>query len=52
MLDALNKDPSAPPERVLANVAEDINSFVDGAEQFDDITMLCFRYLGPSDSAS
>jgi sigma-B regulation protein RsbU (phosphoserine phosphatase) len=35
MLDALNKDPSAPPERVLANVAEDINSFVDGAEQFD-----------------
>ena len=52
MLDALNKDPSAPPERVLANVAEDINSFVDGAEQFDDITMLCFRYLGSSDSAS
>ena len=24
----------------------DINSFVDGAEQFDDITMLCFRYMG------
>ena len=26
----------------------DIHSFVDGAEQFDDITMLCFRYQGLS----
>lgn len=46
MLDALNRDPDAQPGQVLANVMNDINSFVDGAEQFDDITMLCFRYMG------
>ena len=52
MLDALNRDPDAQPEQVLKNVMYDISSFVDGSEQFDDITMLCFRYLGPSDSES
>ena len=48
MLAALNRDPDAMPERILQNVTQDINSFVEGAEQFDDITMLCFQYLGPS----
>ena len=48
MLDALNQNPDALPEQTLANVAKDINRFVDGAEQFDDITMLCFRYAGPT----
>ena len=52
MLEALNRDPDAQPEQVLANVSQDISRFVDGAEQFDDITMLCFRYLGPSDRLS
>ena len=47
MLGALNKDPDATPEQILANVSMDINAFVDGAEQFDDITMMCFRYIGP-----
>ena len=51
MLDALNKAPDAPPEQVLENVMGGINDFVDGSEKFDDITMLCFRYLGPSNSA-
>ena len=49
MLEALNKDPDALPEQVLANVSDGINRFVDEAEQFDDITMLCVRYLGSSD---
>ncbi len=48
MLQALNRDPDAEPDQVLANVTQDIDSFVAGAEQFDDITMLCFRYVGPS----
>ncbi len=52
MLSALNNDPEAQPEQVLAAVTQDINRFVDGAEQFDDITMLSFRYLGPSGSGS
>ncbi len=52
MLSALNSDPDAQPTQVLTNVMDDINRFVDGAEQFDDITMLCFRYLGPSGASS
>ena len=46
MITALNKDPDANPEDILTNVMDDINDFVAGAEQFDDITMLCFKYLG------
>ena len=52
MLAALNREPDASPEQVLANVTLDINRFVGGAEQGDDITMLCFRYLGPSGDQS
>lgn len=47
MLDALNKEPGAKPEKVLENVMDGINEFVKGAEQFDDITMLCLKYHGP-----
>ncbi len=47
MLKALNRDPDADPECVLRNVMESINAFVAGAEQFDDITMLCLKYIGP-----
>ncbi len=46
MLEALNKDPYASCEDILKNVKEGIDEFVAGAEQFDDITMLCFRYFG------
>ena len=46
MITALNKDPDTNPEDILTNVMDDINDFVAGAEQFDDITMLCFKYLG------
>ena len=45
-LDALNTDPNAEPKAILANVMKAIDSFVAGAEQFDDITMLCFKYNG------
>ena len=47
MLEALNRDVEAEPEQLIANLTGDINRFVAGAEQFDDITMLCFRYHGP-----
>ena len=50
MLEALNTDPDAQPEQVMANVSHAIHSFVEDAEQFDDITMMCFRYVGTSDS--
>ncbi len=47
MLAALNKDPDASPDQTLHNVMEGIGSFVKDAEQFDDITMLCLKYIGP-----
>lgn len=47
MLEALNRDPDAHPETILNNVTAGINKFVAGAEQFDDITMLCLKYNGP-----
>ena len=47
LLKALNKNPDACPEDLLPSVLEEIDEFVAGAEQFDDITMLCFRYNGP-----
>ena len=47
LLAGLNRDPDADPEKSLKNVKDEIDSFVDGAEPFDDITMLGFRYNGP-----
>lgn len=46
MLEALNKNPDASPKEVLDNVMDGINTFVKGAEQFDDITMMCLKYNG------
>ena len=46
MLEALNSDPDAGPEKVLSDVEKGVKDFVGNAEQFDDMTMLCFRYNG------
>ena len=46
MLEALNVNPDADPEEVLKNVEKGVEAFVKDAEQFDDMTMLCFRYNG------
>ena len=46
MLDALNKKPDAEPKEVIENVYNAVLEFSDGAEQFDDITMLCIKYNG------
>ena len=47
MLAALNQDPTASPEQLLKNVRSSVDAFVNGAEQFDDLTMLCLEYKGP-----
>lgn len=47
LLNALNKEPDAEPEKLLANVKESVDRFVADAEQFDDMTMLCLEYNGP-----
>ena len=46
LLGALNEDPSAPPEQILRRVSEAVSAFVQDAEQFDDLTMLCLEYRG------
>ena len=46
LLAVLNREPGASPERILRNVQNEVAQFVGGAEQFDDMTMLCFEYKG------
>ena len=46
MLDALNSDPDADPKAMLDHMKQAIDAFVDGAEQFDDITMMGLKYNG------
>ena len=46
MLDALNADPDAAPERILRNMRSAVDGFVRDAEQFDDLTMMCVEYKG------
>ncbi len=46
MVDALNADPDASPEQVLQNVRKAVDDFVQDAEQFDDLTMMCLEYKG------
>ncbi len=40
MLEALNKEPDAAPEKLLENVHIAVNEFVGDAPQFVDLTML------------
>jgi len=46
MLQALNQDPAAPPQVILDHVHRAVDRFVQDAEQFDDLTMLCLEYRG------
>ena len=49
-LETLNEAPDASPQDTLVTMMDRIDRFAGDAEQFDDITMLCFRYLGSPDS--
>ena len=52
MLSALNNTGDQSPQAYLENVTESIREFTGQAEQFDDVTMLCVKYLGiPEGSA-
>ena len=46
MLAALNVVKDCPPEQVLSGVRRAVDDFVQDAEQFDDLTMLCLEYKG------
>ena len=46
LLDAVKEVGNAAPEKLLPHVRGRIDAFVNGGEQFDDITMLALRYWG------
>ena len=46
LLEALNASATADPKAILSTVTESIAAFMGGAEQFDDLTMLCVRWKG------
>lgn len=46
LLAALNEQPQTAPEQILKNVRRSVDDFVQEAEQFDDLTMLCLEYRG------
>ena len=46
LLNTLNEAPDDDPEQLLRNVRAAVDRFVNGAEQFDDLTMLCMEYKG------
>lgn len=43
LLDSLNRNPMGSPDELISGIRADIENFVLGADQFDDITMLCIR---------
>ena len=48
MMEAADKLRAATPEETLAGIRNAVDEFVDDAEQFDDLTMLCVEYKGSS----
>ena len=47
LLLSLNEDADASPQELITRVHDAVFTFANGAEQFDDITMLCMKYFGP-----
>ena len=47
LAETLNQCPDTDPEALVRHVGDAVESFADGAEQSDDITMLCLKYSGP-----
>ena len=50
MIVELNENKEVPMQEMLLSVKEDLDGFVGKADQFDDITMLGFRFNGPQES--
>ena len=49
---SLNACKGCGPEEILRKVKSDVDDFVGDAEQFDDLTMMCFEYKGNSEGAA
>ena len=46
MVEALNRNPDAEPKQVLSGIRKAVDDFVQGAEQADDLTMMCLEFKG------
>ncbi|MBQ7196019.1 MAG: PP2C family protein-serine/threonine phosphatase [Synergistaceae bacterium] len=46
LVETLNKNSDAAPKELEAAVLNSLNEFSGSVSQFDDITMLCLKYLG------
>ncbi|MBQ1805172.1 MAG: serine/threonine-protein phosphatase, partial [Oscillospiraceae bacterium] len=46
MLSSLNTAKDRTPQQILRQVRASVDEFVQDAEQFDDITMMCIEYKG------
>ncbi len=47
MVETLNEQKDGTPREILEHVTRRVSDFAAGAEQFDDLTMLCLEYRGP-----
>ena len=45
LIEALNEEPDAKPQKILENVKHAVDTFAGDAPQFDDLTMLAIRML-------
>ena len=52
MLEALNAVKDETPQGVLKGVRRSVDGFVQQAEQFDDLTMLCVVYRGHEEATA
>ena len=52
LLDALNGTETGNPREILEAVNQAVSRFVKDAPQFDDLTMLCLKYNGGSETHS
>ncbi len=46
LIKVLNKNASKDAKTICLNIKESIDNFCDGMDQFDDITMISFKYYG------
>ena len=52
LMEAVQGTNISSPEELLRDVRQSVDKFVDGAPQFDDLTMLGFYYKGPEMSSA
>jgi len=51
LVDVMKEQQGKPAGEVLKHVIDAVTAFTHGAEQYDDITALVIRYLGPGSAA-